>query len=97
MEFNPNRIFINIELLKFAAYLGMKYQARVISWGRDLHGNRDAGSKLDDSWHRWIRGSNAIDLKPQNPRSLALMADEAKKNGYQTQINRTSVHIEVSW
>lgn len=97
MALNPKNLPINVPLMQFAMYLGLKYNARVISWGRDLQGNRDAGSTDDNSWHRWMRGANAIDLKPQDPKDLALMADEAKAYGYQRKVYRTSIHIEVPW
>ena len=95
---------MNLELLQFAMYLGLLYDARVSSWGRDEESNKQLGGH-PKSWHLWTRGANAIDLIPSASssksfnRRLKLMANEAREKGYQAVPNykRGYVHIEVPW
>lgn len=97
MDLKPENMTINVPLMQFAMYIGIKYNARVISWGRDLYGNKAAGSRITTSWHRWNRGANALDFKPQQSADLPRMAEEARKYGYQVVVHRTTIHIEVGW
>jgi len=87
---------MNIELLQLAEHLGVKYRARVTSWGRTKAGNDEVGG-TPNSWHLWSRGANAIDLKPDNPIDRVGIAMEARGKGYQAVVYEYSVHIEVPW
>lgn len=95
---------INYQLLEFARQLGMQYDARVTSWGRDVEGNKQVGGH-PKSWHLWNRGPNAIDLTPsetdpkKRKQRLKWIADGAKGAGYQVVVNyeKNYVHIEVPW
>jgi hypothetical protein len=92
----PHDMFINERLLKFAAYLGLKYEARVISWGRDALGNIAVGGSAN-SWHQWHRGANAIDLKPHDAKDLPSMEAEAREYDFHVKVYKTSIHIEEPW
>lgn len=92
----PHEFPINVPFLQFIAYLGLKYDAREVSGGRDEKGNKLVGGHKR-SWHLWIRGANARDLKPMDLADLPLMAKEAEEYGYQFKLYRYSIHIEVPW
>lgn len=90
------KFILNADLLALAAALGERYDARVISWGRDEKGNEEVGGH-PNSWHLWKRGANAVDMKPQDPKMLPMMADDARNAGYQVKCYARSLHIEVPW
>lgn len=98
LDMIPSDFPINVPLLQFVAYLGMKYSAREVSGGRDEKGNLapEVGGH-PNSWHLWRRGANARDLKPMDPTNLPLMEREARAHGYHVKVYKRSIHIEVPW
>ena len=101
---------MNLDLLALGERLGKKYEARISSWGRDDEGNRKVGGH-PNSWHRWDRGANAIDLavsavNEQGKKRAEWIAEEARNEGYETIVYERKgddgnlyyqVHIEVRW
>ena len=87
---------MNTELLQFAEALCIEFNASVISWGRTAKHNKAVGG-VDNSWHRWDRGANAVDLKPDDPKVLPAMEKYARAEGYQVKLYARSMHIEVPW
>jgi hypothetical protein len=96
MEFKDFRFSVNVHLHTFAAYLGIKYDGRVISGGRDDIGNRDVGGSRN-SWHRWLRGANAFDMELHNQAAVHEATHEARQNGFHVAPHSLTIHVEVPW